>query len=375
MMLDLNQISRYPFLEESRESVRKMNLTLTEMLSDENSAVLDKAMSRIEGAVDGKKIELTRRRMVGEVETDLLSYPVARFLVAAVGDRHLIKWFSHHEGERAHSFLQEEDAATIEAIGEELDLPEREGPPPEEDERKRSSFDVRKVGFQRRERTGGGTVWLSFVDFLSSKRNISGSNWDLVNQRMRDGLVGIDRESYIRLLQEKIKERVEEGLEETPPVPDIPRIKEMVNALKTKVESRRRKYSPTELGRMTITRLPPCMRQILGMSQAGENLPHHARFALVAFLNALGMGPEEIFKVFTTAPDFKEDIVRYQVEHITGSSSATSYHSPNCDTMKSGGICFNPDGLCEKEWMNSPLYYYRIKGKKRKGATSRENAS
>jgi DNA primase large subunit len=77
------------------------------------------------------------------------------------------------------------------------------------------------------------------------------------------------------------------------------------------------------------------------------------------------MSPKEIFNVFTTAPDFKGDIVRYQIEHITGSSSATSYHTPNCETMKSGGVCFNPDGLCEKEWLNSPLYYYKLKGKKK----------
>jgi DNA primase large subunit len=102
------------------------------------------------------------------------------------------------------------------------------------------------------------------------------------------------------------------------------------------------------------------------MSQAGENLPHHARFALVTFLNAIGLSPEEIFKVFTHAPDFKEDMVRYQVEHITGSTSATSYSPPNCDTMKSGGICFNPDGLCSKDWLTNPIKYYRIKGKRRK---------
>jgi DNA primase large subunit len=153
-------------------------------------------------------------------------------------------------------------------------------------------------------------------------------------------------------------------------LPRNPKLREMVKGLKTKVEGRKKRYAPTELGRLTITRLPPCMKQILGMSQAGENLPHHARFALVTFLHAIGMSGEDIFKVFTGAPDFKADIVRYQVEHITGSTSATNYSPPNCDTMKTGGICFDPDTLCEKEWLINPVKYYRIKGKSRTQRTT-----
>ena len=57
---------------------------------------------------------------------------------------------------------------------------------------------------------------------------------------------------------------------------------------------------------------------------------------------------------------------RYQVEHITGKTSGTEYTPPGCDTMKSNSICFNPDSLCNKEWMNHPLSYYRIKGKKKR---------
>ena len=343
-----------------------MNLTLDDMLSPENAVIQERALSRIEEAVDGKEIQPETRRGVEEVETDLLSYPVARFLVASVGDKHLIKWFSHHEGERARFFLQKEDMETVKNIGGELGLPEKEEPADMKDKNGKKRFmDVRRALHKERSGSEMGTIWISFMDFLVSGKNISGPNWDLVNQKLVGGLVGIERESYIRLIQERAKQKVEEGLDGSPPTPVNTKLKEMINSLKMKVEGRRKRYSPTELGKMTITRLPPCMRQILGMSQAGENIPHHARFALVTFLNAIGMSSEEIFKIFTTAPDFKEDIVRYQVEHITGSSSATSYHAPSCDTMKSGGVCFNPDGLCEKEWLNTPLYYYKLKGRKR----------
>jgi DNA primase large subunit len=369
--LDRNRISRYPFLEISKMKVREMGLTLQQMLSPENSNILERALSRIEDSIEGREVDPDPRRMVGEVEIDLLSYPVSRFLVAAVGEKHLIKWFSHREGERARAFLQHEDIETVKDIGEELGIQVHPSPrgSVEGEKKTRRYANIRLKLHRERNPVDTDILWIAFPDFLHSRRSITGSNWDLVNRRMISGLVGVEKESYIRLMQEKIREKVEEGLHDKPPVPDDPKLREHIVKLEQRVKARLKRYSPTDLGRMSITRLPPCMRQLLGMSQAGENIPHHGRFALVTFLNAIGMSGEEIFRVFTTAPDFKEDIVRYQVDHITGGSSATSYHVPNCETMKSGGVCFNQDGLCEKEWLNNPLYYYKIKGKKRKGAT------
>jgi DNA primase large subunit len=216
-------------------------------------------------------------------------------------------------------------------------------------------------------------LWLPFTSFLPARRNISGASWNLVNLGVVNGRLRLNRDQYTRLLQEKVRERVEEGLDMKVRPPKLESLDGMIVRLKAKVDGRKKDYSPTEMGKLTITRLPPCMRQVLGMSQSGENLPHHARFALVTFLHTVGMSSEEIFKVFMNAPDFKGDIVRYQIEHITGESSATSYMVPNCDTMKTGGICYNPDGLCEKEWMTNPMIYYRVKGKKM--AAKREDSA
>jgi len=364
MDLDLIRLSRYPFLKVSRDHVKGLGISLGAMLTGENVTVREAAVRRIEEAVEGSPIDLKRKRARDEVERDLLSYPIARFLVAAVADPHLIKWFSHHEGERARAFLEGEDTDIVRYVGEELGLPLM--PPPEGDDSGERIPRISKVDMMRGREAGRKDLWwVSLTDFLPSRRNITGPQWDLSNRRVKKGMVALERSSYIRLLQERVRTRVEEGLWSRPSVPAHPGVKELINGLRMKVESRKRRYSPTDLGRMSITRLPPCMKQILGMAQAGENLPHHARFALVAFLNGIGMSPDDIFRIFTTAPDFKEDIVRYQIDHITGTTSATSYSMPNCETMKSGGICFNPDSLCEKEWLNNPLYYYRIKGKKK----------
>lgn len=371
-METLTFLSRYPFLEDAREWVRSRELTISDMLSEENEPIQSRALKRVDDAIEGKEIEHEVRDRGGE-EIELLSYPVARFMVAAVGDQNLIKWFSHHEGERSRVLLEKEEPGNVLSIGEELGLPALEHPPgwkPKRGMSRKLSKGVRPQSFamegENRE------YWVRFTGYLPPKRNISGPEWDLINQTMRSGYIKLNRRTYIRILQELVKKKVEDGLYVRMDLPRNPKLVEMIKGLKSKVDGRKKKYAPTELGRITVTRLPPCMRQILGMSQAGENLPHHARFALVTFLHAIGMSGEDIFKVFTGAPDFKEDMVRYQVEHITGSSSATSYSPPNCDTMKTGGICFNPDTLCGKDWLTNPIKYYRLKGKSKRPAREKK---
>ncbi|MGA1822232.1 MAG: hypothetical protein ACMUIG_06875 [Thermoplasmatota archaeon] len=378
---DLKHLSRYPFLEEAREWVGSQGLSMEYMLSDEMSPVHDLASRRVEEAVDGVEINRSPAVEMGDYRSDLLSYPISRFMVASTGDSTLVKWFSHHEGMRAHFFLEDEDTDTILMIGERLGLPALENPPDYQQER--TTIPRVTKGF----RPGGDgmegerrSYWVRFSAYLPPKGHISGPDWDLTNQRMVKGYIELNRSKYIRLLQELIRKRVEEGLYDRASIPKGSPLEARVAAIKAKVANRKKTYSPSELGKMSITRLPPCMRQILGMSQAGENMPHHARFALVTFLSNIGMKYEEIFNVFRGAPDFKESVVRYQIEHITGVTSATEYSVPGCDTMKTGGICYNPDSLCEQEWMGHPLTYYRVKGKKKgggrkKGATSRDSSA
>jgi DNA primase large subunit len=103
------------------------------------------------------------------------------------------------------------------------------------------------------------------------------------------------------------------------------------------------------------------MRALLAGTQNGLNLPHSGRFALVSFLHALGMDSEQIMALFAKSPDFDESKTIYQVKHITGEGSGTEYTPPECSTMKSYGICFEPDDLCNSDRVVHPLIYYRIR--------------
>ena len=115
------------------------------------------------------------------------------------------------------------------------------------------------------------------------------------------------------------------------------------------------------------------MYNLLASIQNHENVPHSGRFAIVTFLHHIGLSNEEIYKVFGDVPDFAADVTRYQIEHITGTTSATEYSTPECATMKSYGLCPGGDLLCHQPWMRHPLTYYRRKPKwiMSGGATSR----
>jgi DNA primase large subunit len=65
-------------------------------------------------------------------------------------------------------------------------------------------------------------------------------------------------------------------------------------------------------------------------------------------------------KVFVSVTDFDEEFTRYQIEHIAGlRGSRTRYTPPTCSTLRTHGVCVNPDRICGR--IKHPLSYYRRK--------------
>lgn len=86
------------------------------------------------------------------------------------------------------------------------------------------------------------------------------------------------------------------------------------------------------------------------------------RFALTSFLINIGMDVEKIVKLFVSISDFDEELTRYQVEHIAGlRGGRTKYTPPTCSTLRTHGLCIEPDNLCRR--VKHPLHYYRIKAR------------
>jgi len=202
---------------------------------------------------------------------------------------------------------------------------------------------------------------VDFADFLRFSATMRNKDWKLVNQRMVRGKVLVTKIRLVRLIQQMLTDKISSELPLEVNETILSTFTTDIDEIKRVLEEKREQYKAKGMGRLSIVRFPPCMRKLLNMIQSGENVPHTGRFALVAFLHTLGMDSEEILETFSSAPDFDPSKSKYQIDHITGEISGTEYTPPECSTMKSYGICFDPDELCRR--IKHPLSYYRKKGK------------
>jgi hypothetical protein len=143
---------------------------------------------------------------------------------------------------------------------------------------------------------------------------------------------------------------------------------EGIGGLNTVVDERQAE-AMKELGRFDLAKAPPCFNLNLMDLQSGVNLAHPSRFFITTFLSSLNQDSESVMRLFATAPDFKESFTRYQVEHITGTTSSTKYSPPKCDTLVSSGVCPGPNALCRQ--IRHPLSYYRVMAESEKNSSIR----
>jgi DNA primase large subunit len=213
-------------------------------------------------------------------------------------------------------------------------------------------------------------VTVHFTDYLRHSSQMRSPEWKLMVQELDGGRVTVDKRRLVRIIQNAVQERISREL--PLPVNDsiIEAFEPAIGEVREEVAKRRTQFEKETYGKVSFLRLPPCMKKLMSLMKKGENVPHVGRFALTAFLHTVGMSNEEIVAVFSVSPDFNQHLASYQVDHITGKTSGIEYIPPECDTMKSRGVCFDPDDLCNQKWMNHPLTYYRVKGKKKRARTS-----
>ncbi len=374
-MLDQKTAARYPFLKESADLLRQKGVTLETLISSlayERARTLGK--ERVLEAIEFAKV--VERPIATETDAmnELLSYPVARMLVSCLGDEKFVRRYAIAEAKLANARLSSEVERAKET------KLRRGGAPP-------SGGGGADFVIRIAEELGlsvhmvGDSLAVDFSDYLRFSSVIKSKSWKLVNQDVRNGETLVDVKRLVRLVEQMITEKI---VSELPlPVTDliIEALTDDVEEIGSFLEQKRAEQPKKDFGKVSIVRFPPCMKKLLEMIRAGENVPHTGRFAIVAFLHTLGMDSETILSTFATSADFDENKSRYQIQHITGEISGTEYTPPECSTMKSYGICFDPDSLCDKEWMGHPLKYYRLKGRKPrkkkmdlKGGSSRSRA-
>lgn len=334
--MDSLRAARYPFTRDASQYAEKYSGGIEDLLSSPDYADARKrGLQRVMGAIDGHSIpdvsliggdDQEYRRLM-----EVLSYPYARMIVSVIDDRLLTKRYALAEAER-FSYLLGGDRESVPAMTAELEVHARQDP--------------------------DGTVEMHFADYLRYSYVMNAMEWKLINTDVRNGYVLLEPKKFNRLLQNAYRLKIERELPLSVPEALRKMLSRNAQHVENELNHLKVSLSPTHGEAVKDEYLPPCIKGIMRMAAAGQNLPHSARFALVSFLHALGMNYDQIVSVFAQSPDFDESISRYQIMHITGELNGTEgYTPPGCGSMKTDGICFDPDELCQQ--VNHPLSYYR----------------
>lgn len=303
-----------------------------------------RGVDRLESTLENSEVNYVPLTSDYDRLMEVMSYPYARMIVSLINDRFLTKRYALSESVRMNRLLGEESDQTVIGISVALGV--------------NSTLE-------------GDRLKMHFGDYLKYSSRIKSQEWKLVNNEVHNGYVFLSHDKFSRALQNALQDRIESELPLKIPEEYIPYLKKDTERIRYLLESAKSRFEPKFSGELVDEQLPPCIRQLLSDSLHGVNLPHSGRFALVSFLHTIGMDSEQILALFSQSPDFDESKSSYQIKHITGELNGTDgYTPPECHTMKSNGLCHEPDRLCENEKMNHPLTYYRIKSGK--GRTPQE---
>jgi DNA primase large subunit len=345
----------YPFLPGAESLVRGQTWTVRTLLEEpayETARSLGRA--RILAAADDPRAVKDVAEFAGAPsDVRYLSFLFARLVLAAAPSPAPLRRWAVAESKRSSSRLESlhgtEQAMEIEAVADALGTPMR---------------------------SGADGMEVSLVDYVRLATPIREADYRLVRQEVREGQVLVRPKRAARLLEEAIRRTLADPLPLTSDVVTL--VRERESELLGNVTAR----MPLPVARsgagggvLRPERFPPCIRKMRRTLQKGENLSHAGRFALAAFLHRAGADQETIVDAYRGAPDFDESITRYQVEHITRHSDGAGYEPPECETLRSHGLCARdgdptaespvdraPDALCFEERLRHPLQYYRIRG-------------
>jgi DNA primase large subunit len=344
--------AEYPFLAGAESLLGEEPVSLRGLLTD---AAYTRARAigraRVLAAADDPRATRDVEELSGAApDVRYLSFLFARILLAAAPSPAALRRWAVAESKRTHGRLVAVPVAELVAV-------------------------ARRVGYGMDD-VGRDRVALSLVDYLRLAVPIREADFRLARQEVDHGRVIVDRVRAARLLQEAVRLRL------AVPVPLAEDVRGLVREREAELFENVARRMPLPVARPGGTptsiqpgRFPPCIRKMQRTLQAGENLSHSGRFALASFLHRVGADFETIVDAYRGAPDFDESVTRYQVEHITHHDGGAGYEPPECDTLRSHGLCAREgdpvaplpadrlsDPLCHEPRLRHPLQYYRLKG-------------
>lgn len=327
--------AQYPFLDAAREAVEDADVDLVELVQREDTAAVDRAVERVEAALsEGVVGEQHRRPRV-----ELLSYPIARVIVSLVDERVLLRKYAHAEAATARQRFESDLTDDTQLKSTSTQRLSRKQLLAEFD----LASDIRSVG--------DGRYHVAVGPYLRLSGELDGDQWRLASRALRDGTVPIDGAELHDLLQQAIRARVVEGLPLNVPEPIAEGLTDAVEQLESSLADQQLSY---DFDAVVPSLFPPCVQNLLGRVESGDELEPEGRFALTAFLTSVGLAPEEAAER-SAGEAFGEETTRYQAAHLAGQTSP-EYAPPGCATMAAYGLCVDADETCET--VDHPITYY-----------------
>lgn len=329
LLITDDDLRKYPFLPIAIERVKELGLTLADMTSGALKSIIERASQYIEASIRNFEIPPPAR----DCDEEIVSFMTSLLILKLIGDRLLVRRFAATFARRTRFFLGEEEQDKLLYLLNSLGIKVRYGD------------------------TFGYPLSISVFDYLGSIPERRGS-WKLVHRVVDRGWVYVNRVEAIRLGEERLRALIEKKVEEVE-VEEL-QIPDSLYSLAERLSSEWGMYLRKIKENWAIVEvdnweraLPPCVKAIMDSVKAGRNIPHSARFMLASFMLNIGLDIEEVLEVFRVAPDFKEQIARYQIEHIAGMRGSRKKYSPyKCDNMKTLGLCI---AECN---VKHPLQYY-----------------
>ena len=340
-MLAEREAAKYPFLKEGLNLLEALDLQLDDLAGPAYTRVVDRAKERVIQAI--LKGEVSTE--LADPQTELLSYPIAAMFVTLIGEQFLNRRYALGEAVRAYNLLQEEYEDKILQIAQD-----------------EFNWDIRKEP----ENIDGvmHNLKISFRDYLRVAAGFHEAKWKLVNRLMQNGYISITGVEAARLIQVEVEKWVNERVSTPSSFPLPQTLQARLDEIRKVFEENRSKLGGSSLPEEVMNEaFPPCINYCLEGLLAGRRASHMERFALTSFLVNIGMPIEQMVGFYTDVTDFDESLTRYQIEHIAGlKGNRTKYTPPTCDTLRTHGVCRNPDSLCKT--IVHPLSYYRKKARR-----------
>jgi DNA primase large subunit len=334
--ISIYEAAKYPWSVMARTLLKNLEVTLGEV--DNNLRIVQRAQQRLETALDPRTTQ-TKENLTDNGYIELTSFFVAKALIDGIGSMFLRRRWATAEAKRTERYLLKESESKLTNFAQQ-------------------EFEW-QISSAEHTMSQGYSHKLHFTNYLAATKDFHNREWKLVNKRLDRGFVLLRKRETVRVIRDAVEKMLIRDVKKvTADFP--PNIQKVYEEIDERVRKQTDRMRQEIQGEIVTEAFPPCMQALLADLKEGKPLSHIARFAITAFLLNIGMDVDSVLDLFMRAPDFREDLARYQIEHIAGKRGSTEYTPPSCAYMISVRLCVDPD---KADSRRHPLAYYRRRRK------------